>query len=95
MRRKSYHFQGRKYAVLKGRYANNNTLAVLLFSEDGDFYCDLTKNLCNPMQSDTLAFIDEDSMPGIGRWLEENKIAKPTGCKANSENCLFPLYSFK
>ena len=43
----------------KEEYRNNGTLAVLMYKEDGELYGCITVNLNHPLQSDTLAFLDE------------------------------------
>lgn len=39
-------------------------------------------------------FVDENNLPGIGRWLQENNIAKPTGHIAFSGYCSYQSYRF-
>ena len=39
-------------------------------------------------------FIDENNLPGIGVWLRQNGIAKPTGLHAASGYCLYEAYRF-
>ena len=51
---------------------------------DEDLYAVITVNLCCPLQTDRLAFVDENNLPGIGAWLKRNKIATPLGYKQRS-----------
>lgn len=39
-------------------------------------------------------FVDENNMPGIGKWLQENNIAKPSGHIAFSGYCTYQSYRF-
>ena len=39
-------------------------------------------------------FVDENNLPGIGKWLQDNGIAKPTGVKAFSGYCCYEAYRF-
>ena len=48
--------------------------------------------LLHPLQSDTLAFLDENNMPGIGKWLRKKKLGIDMGVKAVSGFCTYPLY---
>ena len=67
---KTYDYNGTKVYLQKEEYRNDGTLAVLMFKEDGELYGCVTVNLNHPLQSDTLAFLDENNMPGIGKWLK-------------------------
>ena len=76
-------------------YRNNGTLAVEMITvPDEDLSAVLTVNLCCPLQTDRLAFVDENNLPGIGAWLKRNKIATPLGYKQRSGFCQYELYSF-
>lgn len=39
-------------------------------------------------------FIDENNLPGIGKWLVENRIAEPIGLAAQSGYCNYQAYRF-
>ena len=39
-------------------------------------------------------FVDENNMPGIGRWLQENNIANPTGLGIKSGYVTYQAYAF-
>lgn len=81
---KTYDYNGIKVYLQKEEYRNNGTLAVLMFKEDGDLYGCLTVNMNHSLQSDTLAFLDENNMPGIGKWLRKKKLGIFMGVKAAS-----------
>jgi hypothetical protein len=40
----------------------------------------------------TLAFLEENNMPGIGKWLRKHKLGVDMGVKAASSFCTYPLY---
>ena len=76
-------------------YRNNGTLAVLMNTvPDDELYAVITVNLGSLLQTDRLAFVDENNLPGIGAWLKRNKIATPLGYKQRSGFCQYELYSF-
>ena len=56
-----------------------------MFKEDGELYGCLTVNLNHPLQSDTLAFLDENNMPGIGKWLKKKKLGIDIGAITKDE----------
>ena len=89
---KTYNYKGKKVYLQKEEYRNNGTLAVLMYTEDGDLYGNVTVNLNHPMQSDSLAFLDENNLPGIGKWLESKNLGISMGVNAHSGFCTYPLY---
>ena len=76
-------------------YANNGRLAVLLYGEDGELFCDLSVNIDYP-QSDTdnegLVFVDTNSYPFLDRFIRENEFGRPTGHTGLSGYCSYPEY---
>ena len=89
---KTYDYNGTKVYLQKEQYRNNGTLAVLMFKEDGELYGNVTVNLNHPLQSDDMAFLDENNLPGIGKWLKKKKLGIDMGVKAASGFCTYPLY---
>ena len=76
-------------------YRNNGTLAVEMITvPDDEPYAVITVNLGSFLQTDRLAFVDENNLPGIGAWLRKNKIASPLGYKERSGFCQYELYAF-
>lgn len=76
-------------------YRNNGTLAVEMNSvTDEDSFGVITVNLNCPLQSDRLAFVDENNYPGIGAWLQNNGIATPLGYRQRSGFCTYELFAF-
>ena len=68
---KTYDYNGAKVYLQKEEYRNNGTLAVLMYKEDGELYGCITVNLNHPLQSDTLAFLDENNMPAYSHTSDD------------------------
>ena len=94
MERKYYKYHGQQVYLEKKTYSNNESIAILMYNMDDEPYGAVTVNLCHPLQSDELAFVDENNIPGIGKWLERNHIALSLCMKARSGFCEYPLYMF-
>lgn len=71
----------------------NGTVALVMNTTDGNLYAVATVNLCHPMQSDSMAFLDENNLPGIGKWIEKNHLGMMMGVLASSGFCRYPLYT--
>ena len=92
---KSLTFNGNEVKLRFKSYQNNGKLAVLMnFITDEESAGVITVNLDCPLQSDRFAFIDENNLPGIGQWLQDNGIAFPLGYSQRSGFCTYHLYSF-
>lgn len=89
---RTYDYHGTEVSLEKGTY-RNGTVALLLNNTDGELFAVATVNLCHPLQSDSLAFLDENNMPGIGKWIEENGLGISMGYLATSGFCSYPLYT--
>ena len=44
------------------------------------------------MQSEDMAFLDENNLPGIGKWLNKKELGISMGVNAQSGFCTYPLY---
>ena len=91
-------------------YLHNGTLALELlcrpdfpmpddcFSGHDEFYMPYGVATVNLDASSILPvnvqFIDENNMPGLGRWLQENKIAEPTRIHVRSGYVTYQAYAF-
>lgn len=77
-------------------YANNGNMAIVLRVAEGPLqdahYGTATVNL-HPVDDD-YGFLDYNNMPLIPGIFESLGIAKPTGIKARSGYCSYPLYQF-
>ena len=92
---KTFKFNDTEVSLSFDTYCNNGTLAVLMNNvQEDELYGVITVNLGCPLQTDRLAFVDENNLPGIGAWLKRNKIATPLGYKQRSGFCQYELYSF-
>ena len=60
--------------------------------KDGELFSNVTVNLNHPLQSDDMAFLDENNLPGIGKWLEKRHLAIHMGVMVRSGFCTYPLY---
>jgi hypothetical protein len=59
---------------------------------DGEEYAVVTVNLNHPMQSDSMAFLDENNYPGIGTWIEEQGLGINIRVWEQSGFCRYPLF---
>ena len=91
MEKQTYTYNGTEVSLKKSEY-NNGTVALVMNDQDGELYAVATVNLCHPLQSDCLAFLDENNLPGIGDWITRNKLGTFIGVKASSGFCVYPLY---
>jgi len=89
---KTYDYHGIEVSLEKGTY-RNGTVALMLNETDGELYAVATVNLCHPLQSESMAFLDENNLPGIGKWIEDNHLGMSMGYLASSGFCRYPLYT--
>ena len=77
-------------------YANNDTLALSLITEDGEPFCNLTVNLIDSTVwgNSTDAFVDTNNCPWADDFIEQNNLGEPVGFEARSGFCTYPLYRF-
>ena len=96
-----YEYKKKKTVRLRrSTYADNNSLAVIMYEltdpehnvwyEYGEV---ITTNL-HVSYGGNYAFVDENNCRGIGKWLEQNGIAKATGILCASDFVNYPLYEF-
>ena len=90
---KTYEYRGKQVTLERSAYQNNGTMALIMNELDGEEYAVVTVNLNHPMQSDDMAFLDENNHPGIGKWIEENHLGMPMGVIAAFGYCIYPLYT--
>ena len=89
---RTYNYHGTEVSLRKEAY-RNGTVALVMDTLDGELYAVATVNLCHPLQSDSMAFLDENNLPGIGKWIEENHLGIGMGYLAASGYCRYPLYT--
>ena len=68
--------------TLRKESYRNGTVALVMDTLDGEEYAVATVNLCHPLQSDSLAVLDENNLPGIGEWIEKNGLGLRMGIMA-------------
>lgn len=91
---KYYKYKGQDVYLEKNHYANNGSLAVAMLSKrDRDLLSILTVNLSDRLQSDSMAYLDENNEAGIGKWMVENGLGLPVGYESNNGYCTYPLYT--
>ena len=89
---KTFDYKGTQVTLEKSAY-RNGTVALVLNDLDGELYGVVTVNLRHPLQSDSMAFLDENNYPGIGKWIEENNLGRSMCYRAPSGFCTYPLYT--
>lgn len=101
MKKYKLNYFGKTYEIklIANSYANNKRLAVQAFSiSSGEQFDTLTVNIDFPLSGDksTHAFIDTNNYGflNIEKFLQDNKIAKPTGRYGKSGYCTYPEYIF-
>lgn len=90
---KYYNYNGTQVRLAKEEYRSNGTLAVAMYTRKGDLYDIITVNLQDPMQSDSMAYLDTNNHPGIDKWMEEQGLALPMYVTTRSGFCEYPLYT--
>lgn len=93
---KTLNYNGVECYLKVSNYANNGNMAVMLMVAEealqDALYGVATVNL-HPVDDD-YGFLDYNNMPLITGIFERLGIAKPTGIKAQSGYCSYPLYRF-
>lgn len=97
-----YDYRGDEIWFVKSKYADNESLAVLAYEWSTDFgqpveelYAIITRNLDTDIQiRPDEQFVDENNLPGIRKWLEDEGIATYTGKSERSGYCIYPLMRF-
>ena len=90
---KYYTYNGTQVRLAKEEYRSNGTLAVAMYTKNGDLYDVITVNLQDMMQSDSMAYLDVNNHPLIGKWLEKRGLALPMYVTTRSGFCQYPLYT--
>lgn len=83
--------------IVKSKYANNGRTYLGLYCKEEEYFepwTDITVNLFGPITDESCAFVDTNNCPDIVRFLEENKLAEPTGRVRQSGWCMYPEYRF-
>ena len=91
-----YSGENMRMIPVKGNYAMDDSLAVTLFDLDNmEDYAMMTKCFPDSFHSnESTSFIDKNNCDWAPKFLEENKIAEPTGYSYHSGYCDYPEYKF-
>ena len=95
----TYEFYNKKYSVYfeLAQYVNTENMAVMMLTDDevNDApFGTCTVNLGMRLQMG-YAYIDENNLPGITSFLEENRLgSRISGCTAMSGFCTYQLFKF-
>lgn len=89
-------FYGEKYNLIvkTSRYTNNDSLAVLLETEEGEPFATVTVNIMNGVASEEYQYIDTNNCSWAPKFIEDNGLGTPTGIMGFSGFCQYPLYRF-
>lgn len=90
---KYYNYKGTQVRLKAEEYSSSGTLAVAMYTKDNELYDVITTNLMDRMQSDSMAYLDENNHYGIGKWMQKNGLAQPMNVTAQSGFCTYPLYT--
>ena len=90
---KYYTYNGTKVRLKKQEYRSNGTVAVAMYTKDGELYDVITVNLMDGMQSDSMAYLDVNNHPCIGSWLQRRGLAMPMYYTHRSGFVEYPLYT--
>lgn len=93
MAHRIYKYNGQEVYLEKDSYRNDGTLAVSMHLPDGELFDVITVNLRNAIQSDSMAFLDINNYPDIGKFIERNKLGAPMYINMRSGFCTYPLYT--
>lgn len=89
-----YKFNGYDIWFTKSFYAYGGSLAILSHCSEGP-YATFTVCLEDEPEDQECAFIDTNNLGnGVCSFLEDNKIAFPTGRYGDSGYCTYPEYRF-
>lgn len=89
-----YIFNGFPINFRISHYQNNGSLAIIMMT-GYETYGTLTVNLPDSVLLDEdTQFVDENNLPGIGKWLEDNELGIPIGTEQLSGFCTYRAYKF-
>ena len=81
--------------LVSDRYANNDHIALEIFSLEEGPFANLTVNLPDTKRMpENYGFVDVNNFPQAEAVIAKLGIGKPTGRIASSGFCFYPLYEF-
>ena len=89
-------FYGKTYnlVVKTANYSNNDSLAVMLETDEGEPFTILTVNLCDGVAENEYQYVDTNNNSWAEKFIKKNNLGKPTGIMGFSGFCKYPLYKF-
>lgn len=78
----------------RATYSNNDTLAVLLETEEGEPFATITVNIMDDVANGEYQYVDTNNCPWAPKFIEENGLGSPTGIMGFSGFCQYPLFRF-
>ena len=89
-------FYGKTYKLnaITAHYNNNNSLAVLLETEEGEPFATITVNLTNGIAENEYQYVDTNNNHWAEKFINDNGLGEPTGITGYSGFCGYPLYKF-
>lgn len=76
-------------------YANNDSLAICLNTDEGEPFAVITVNIAeSSIIGQNQAFVDTNNCSWAEKFIKKYKLGKPTGIMGYSGFCSYPLYEF-
>ena len=75
-------------------YSNNDSLEVMLETDEGEPFTILTVNLCDGVANKEYQYVDTNNNPWAEEFIKKNNLGWPTGIIGFSGFCQYPLYRF-
>ena len=98
------YYMGHEVKLIRTYYASNGRLAIWMCGKsDHDYHdryeplCVITVNIDDGIEMpENMAYIDNNNMPDIIEWLEQNNVANArfTGEYGRSGYCRYSIYEF-
>ena len=89
-------FYGKEYnlVVKTSHYTNNDSLAVMIETDEGEPFDTITVNLADGIATDKYQYVDTNNCPWAENFIKSNGLGTPTGLWGYSGFCKYPLYQF-
>jgi len=89
-------FYGEKFNLVAktANYSDNDSLAVMLETDEGEPFAVLTVNLSDGVAEKEYQYIDTNNNSWAEEFIKKYKLGEPTGIMGFSGFCQYPLYKF-
>ena len=89
-------FYGKEYnlVVKTSHYTNNDSLAVIVETDEGEPFDTITVNLSDGVAEKEYQSVDTNNSPWAEKFIKDNGLGTPTGIMGYSGFCKYPLYKF-